>query len=134
MKLLLDTHILLWSLYGNGDIPKDVWHMIGDTSNDVYYSTASIWEITIKHMAKPEKMLLSGTELAEKCNTVGFQMLAITDNHVGYLETLCRKTNAKPHNDPFDRIMIAQAKAEKMTFITHDSLMSSYEEPCILPI
>ncbi len=134
MKLLLDTHILLWSLYGNDRISRDVWNMIADTSNDVYYSTASIWEITIKHMAKPEKMLISGTELAEKCNTVDFKMLAIADNHVKYLETLYRKAGAKPHNDPFDRIMIAQAKAEKMIFITHDSLMSDYEEACILSV
>ena len=134
MKLLLDTHILLWSLYGNDEISQNVWKMIGDTSNDVYYSTASIWEITIKHMAKPKKMLISGVELADKCNTVGFNMLPIIDNHVKYLETLRRKVNAKPHNDPFDRIMIAQAKAEEMKFVTHDSLIAGYEEDCIFSV
>lgn len=134
MKLLLDTHILIWSLSKNNAISNEVWKMVGDISNDVYYSTASIWEVTIKHMAKPEKMMISGMDLADKCNFIGFKMLPIVDNHVKFLETLKSKANAKPHNDPFDRIMIAQAKAEGMKFITHDSLISGYDEACIVSV
>ena len=132
MKLLLDTHILLWSLTGSGEISQTVWDMIKSLDNEVYYSTASVWEVTIKHMAKPDKMLISGTALADKCDAVGFQMLPIVNDHVRYLETLKRGKDAKPHNDPFDRIMIAQAKAERMRFVTHDSLIPDYGESCVM--
>lgn len=59
-------------------------------------------------------------------------MLVIRDDHVYALETLLRTENAPRHNDPFDRIMIAQAKAEHLDFITHDSLLTYYNEECIL--
>lgn len=134
MKLLLDTHILLWAMTRNPEVSDKVWNMVADPDNDVYYSTASVWEVTIKHMAKPEKMKITGQQLAKHCATLGFRMLPITDDHVRFLETLVRKEGSAPHNDPFDRIMIAQAKAENLLFITHDSLIPDYEEPCVVSV
>lgn len=98
------------------------------------YSTASVWKVTIKHMAKPEKMKVTGRQLAQHCVALGFKMLPITDDHVRFLETLKRREGSAPHHDPFDRIMIAQAKAENLLFITHDSLIPDYEEPCIVAV
>ena len=59
-------------------------------------------------------------------------MLVIRDDHVYMLETLHRPEYAPKHSDPFDRIMIAQAKAENFVFLTHDSLLPAYEEECVL--
>ena len=65
---------------------------------------------------------------------MGFSILSIQDSHVRMLETLKRAEHSKPHNDPFDRILIAQAKAEGILFVTHDSLIPDYNEDCILPV
>lgn len=134
MKLLLDTHIILWALDDNPKLPEHARNLILDAENDIYYSTASIWETTIKYMSKPDKIRLSGSKLSELCRKMGYQMLPITDSQVGMLETLVFHDEHQVHNDPFDRIMVAQAKAEGMKFVTHDSKIPSYNEPCVIAV
>lgn len=131
MKVLLDTHIILWALENNPRLPQKARIIIEDKNNEIYYSTASVWEIAIKHMVHPDKMIIDGRNLSEKCQASGFVMLPINDKHVYELQTLTRTANAPPHNDPFDRIMLSQAKAEKILFITHDSLIPYYNEQCV---
>lgn len=134
MRVLLDTHIILWALENNSKLPEKARKIIGDERNQIYYSTASVWEIAIKHMARPDKMLIDGRAFSEKCIESGFGMLPVYDRHVYGLETLARPDNAPPHNDPFDRIMLAQAKVDELRFITHDSLIPYYNEECVLTV
>lgn len=134
MRVLLDTHIILWALENNSKLPKKAREIIEDERNQIYYSTASVWEIAIKHMARPDKMLINGRAFSEKCMDSGFEMLPVYDRHVYGLETLTRPDNAPPHNDPFDRIMLAQAKVDELRFITHDSLIPYYNEECVLAV
>lgn len=134
MDLLLDTHILLWALTDDPKLPQEAKEMIQDEKNEIFYSTASVWEVSIKHSIHPENMPISGKELSEYCAKAGFQMLVVRDDHVYELETLKRSENAPKHNDPFDRIMVAQAKAEEMAFVTHDSLIPYYEEKCVISV
>lgn len=132
MRVLLDTHIILWTLENNVKLPKKVREIIEDERNQIYYSTASVWEIAIKHMAHPDKMRIDGRRFSEKCMDSGFEMLPVYDRHVYGLETLSRSDDAPSHNDPFDRIMLAQAKVDELKFITHDSLFPFYNEECVL--
>ena len=132
MRILLDTHILLWALENNPKLPERAYQLISDETNELFFSTASVWEITIKHLAKPDKMLISGEDLAHLCEQAGYNALPILNQHVFQLNTLKRPENAPPHHDPFDRMMIAQAKAEKIIFMTHDALLPDYSENCIL--
>lgn len=134
MKLLLDTHIILWALDDNPKLPLQAREMILDDQNEIYYSVASIWETSIKYMAKPDKIHISGSELAALCRKMGYVMLPITEEHVKALETLVYHNEYQPHNDPFDRIMIAQAKADQLQFITHDSKIPFYEEDCVISV
>ncbi|MCI6242636.1 MAG: type II toxin-antitoxin system VapC family toxin [Agathobacter sp.] len=134
MRLLLDTHIILWTLNDNPKLSKEARKLILDPDNEIYYSTASIWETTIKFMSKPDKIHISGTKLAELCNQVGFRMVPISDNHVRQLETLRYHKEIQDHNDPFDRIMICQAKAEGFRFVTHDTKIPFYQEPCVISV
>ena len=108
MKLLLDTHIILWALDDNPKLPSQARALIMDAKNDIYYSSASIWETTIKYMSKPDKIRISGSKLSDLCREMGYQMLPIADNHVKALGTLVYHSQEQVHNDPFDRIMIAQ--------------------------
>ena len=85
-------------------------------------------------MAKPEKICISGSKMSDLCKEMGYRMLPITDGHVKVLETLVYHNNYQVHSDPFDRIMIAQAKADGLKFVTHDSKIPFYEESCVLTV
>ncbi len=134
MRFLLDTHILLWALTNDSKLPEQAREIISDEQNDIFYSTASVWEVSIKHSLHPDIMPISGKDLSSYCVKAGYEMLCIRDDHVYALETLTRAEDAPRHNDPFDRIMIAQAKTEKFVFIPHDSLLSYYNETCIMHV
>ena len=116
MKILLDTHIAIWAVVDSEELPDEARAMILDEDNEIYYSAASVWEITIKHMAHPETFLYSGKYLAEGCEANGFMSLPIFDKH------------------PFDRILLAQAKSEGMKFMTHDGLIPYYNESFIVSV
>ncbi len=108
--------------------------MILDENNEIYYSTASVWEITIKHMVHPETFLLSGKYLEKGCEANGFVSLPIVNKHAVALESLVRPKDAPPHKDPFDRILLAQAKSEGMKFMTHDTLIPYYNESFVISV
>ncbi len=134
MNILLDTHILIWALNEDPRLPEKARELILDENNAVYYSSVSIWEISIKHAVHPENVAFTGKELSQYCQEAGFLQVEMRDRHVFALEKITRAEGAPPHHDPFDRMMIAQAKAENMSFITHDSLLPYYEEKCIIAV
>lgn len=105
-----------------------------DERNEIFYSTASVWEITIKHMLHPEKIRMSGGLLEKGCEENGYKVLPVLNQHIFALESLKRSAGAPRHNDPFDRILVAQAKAENLLFFTHDSLIPYYDEPFIVSV
>ena len=134
MNLLLDTHILIWALNEDPALSEKAREIILDSDNAIYYSTVSVWEIAIKHALHPDNVAFTGKELAGFCKEAGCLPLEVRDRHVFALETLSRPADAPRHNDPFDRMLIAQAKAENMVFLTHDSLIPYYGEQCIMSV
>ena len=117
MRVLLDTHIILWYFEGNERISNKAVEMIEDENNIIFYSIASLWEIAIKHRKHKENFpTLSADFLhyAEKC---GFHRLNIRDQNVLEYENL-----PDVHNDPFDCMLVAQAKSEGMVLMTHDDM------------
>ena len=134
MKLLLDTHILLWARADDEKLPMAARALILDESNEIMFSVAAAWEVAIKHSLKPDQMLVGAKELLGFCDAAGYEALPVQARHVVALEELRRAPDARPHNDPFDRIMIAQAKADGMMLLTHDTLIPDYQEPCILRV
>lgn len=134
MNLLLDTHILIWALNDDPRLSEKARNLILDENNAIYYSSVSIWEISIKHANHPDNVEFTGKELAQFCLDAGFLPVEMRDKHVFALETITRMEGAPPHHDPFDRMLIAQAKSESMSFITHNSLLPYYDEKCIIPV
>ena len=134
MNILLDTHILIWALNDDPKLPEKAKDMILDSDNAVYYSVISIWETAIKHANHPEEVTFTGKELSSYCQDAGFLPLEMRDKHVFALETLVREEHAPPHHDPFDRMLVAQAKVENMSFLTHDTLIPYYNEKCIISV
>ena len=100
-----------------------------DPKINFYYSIVSMWEVSIKHLRHPEKMNTSGTLFMHYCEQAGFKKLPLDERHVLSLETLELDKEVADHSDPFDKILLSQAKADGMTFITHDNKFSAYHEP-----
>ena len=134
MRYLLDTHILFWSMSDEGKLSEQVLSMVNDPENEIMFSSASVWEVVIKHDKNPAGMPVGGQEFLEGCLEAGFMPLPIENHHVLAVTTLIRKEGEPPHNDPFDRILIAQAKSEGVTLITHDRLLEGYGEKCVLRV
>lgn len=128
MKILLDTHIALWAIADSKKLSKEVTQMLESENNQIYYSIASVWEVAIKHNIKPEQMPISEEVFYELCEETGFELLPVEAEHIFAVKSLKRPADAPKHNDPFDRILLAQAKCEDMRFLTHDSLIPYYEE------
>ena len=127
MKILLDTHILLWTISNDLKLPEKARKLIENEENEIYYSIVSLWD-------HPDAMPVSAEKLAEYCEQSGFQRILIREKHIYALAGLKREENAPPHKDPFDRMLICQASTENMMFITHDSLIPGYNDPCILAV
>lgn len=134
MNLLLDTHILIWSLNEDPALSETARELILDPDNSIYYSTVSIWEIAIKHALHPDNVQFTGKELSVFCKEAGFHCLDVKERHIFALETLKRPEDAPRHNNPFDRMLVSQAKAENMVFLTHDTLIPYYNEHCIVSV
>ena len=132
MRLLLDTHIILWAITDNEKLPNLARKLIIDESNDVYFSLASVWEVEIKHNLG--KLPMSGRDLYGDCLSAGFTPCKIEMDHIAALASLKRSEDAPKHNDPFDRMLIAQAKVDNMKLLTHDSLIPDYNEECIISV
>ena len=131
-ELLLDTHIILWMIAGDQRLSQKARNIIKENIGSIYYSIASMWEVQIKYDRK--KLPLSGIEFMHYCEQSGYHKLPIDDLHVKELAVLKRDESAPPHNDPFDRIMLSQAKAEGFTFLTHDPFFRGYNESCVVEV
>ena len=132
MRLLLDTHILVWALMDDLLLPAQAAKLINDNGSELFCSSISVWETAIKNAKRPEIFKMPCEKLIQYCAEYGIRQLPLYFRHIEMYNTLVRPENAPLHNDPFDKIMIAQAKADNMFFLTHDRLLSDYHEPCIL--
>ena len=122
MRLLLDTHVLLWWHDQPARLTETAYDAINDLGNDVCISVVNGWEIQIKAqlgkltLPKPLHIILQ-----EEQTTNGFRLLPVTIEHVYALDSF-----PLHHRDPFDRLLIAQAHQEGLTLVTHDPKLSPY--------
>ncbi len=128
----MDTHIALWAIANSTRLPDKVTALLESPANKIYYSVASVWEVAIKHKIKPDQMPMPEEAFVELCEATGFLQLPILAEHIYAVKDLERLESAPRHNDPFDRILISQAKVEGMNFVTHDALLQYYKEDCVL--
>jgi PIN domain nuclease of toxin-antitoxin system len=125
MKILLDTHILIWWLAQDPKLTPVELEIIANPDNVIFVSAASAWEISVKKMLGK---LDAPNDLPDALATNNFLDLPITIGHTQYLYQL-----PTHHNDPFDRIMIAQALAEELKFMTRDNQIRRYAGLIFLP-
>ena len=123
MQILLDTHALLWFLTDNPRLPKKWRLRLTTAGTRVFYSSVSILEIAIKHSLKPDAMPCSPDEVEAVAEASGLSQVPFTSAHakaVGILPWL--------HRDPFDRMLLAQARIDGLALLTHDEDALRYGE------
>lgn len=123
IKLLLDTHILLWAAGEPDKLSASAREMLIDEGNALYFSAASIWEIVIKRGIGHDDFKVDPYRLRKMLVLNDYRELPITSEHVLRVETL-----PPIHKDPFDRILIGQARSEGMLLMTVDSTVVKYGE------
>jgi PIN domain nuclease of toxin-antitoxin system len=114
---LMDTHIVLWWFSDDKQLPKKIKNEIADPENHIFVSAVSIWEIAIKKSLGKLKV----PDSLKKTIESEFEFLSITAEHAQQVEFL-----PVIHNDPFDRLLIAQCVVEKFTLITADPMIHKY--------
>lgn len=126
MNLLLDTHVALWAITDSPKLPLKARELILSPKTNVWISAASVWEIAIKHALGRGDMPVSGEDAARYFRESGYRFLAVEPEHAMAVEGL-----AAHHQDPFDRILVAQALSEPMRLMTHDPLVARYSDTII---
>jgi PIN domain nuclease of toxin-antitoxin system len=124
MKLLLDTHLLLWAAGEPRRLSKQARTLIGNPDNELLFSSASLWEVAVKRGPGREDFKVDARLLRRGLLDNGYNELPIVSDHVVATESL-----PPIHKDPFDRILVAQATVEGVTLLTVDPLVSQYPGP-----
>ena len=121
MRLLLDTHVLLWAAASSHRLSPETREWLEDGANEVYHSAASLWEIAIKSSLGRTDFQIDLPALEAALPAIGLIELPVTGSHAVAV------TRLPPlHRDPFDRILIAQSVAERLTLVTHDARLERY--------
>ena len=132
MNILLDTHLAIWVLFGDSKLSDKAKNYILNSDNTIFYSVVSTWEVLLKHDHDPQNMLMDVHSFLDGCQQAGFLPLNLADKHVAAIESLTASRGAPEHKDPFDKLLIAQAKTENFLILTHDRKMASYDEACVI--
>lgn len=124
MKLLLDTHLLLWAAGEPNRLSRKARTLIGNPQNELLFSAANLWEVAIKRGLGRSDFQVDARLLRRGLLDNGYSELPIVSDHVVATESL-----PPIHKDPFDRVLVAQATVEGITLLTMDSLVAQYPGP-----
>lgn len=122
MRLLLDTHVLLWAASDSPRLPMAARHLINSAENSLWFSAASVWEVAIKSGLGRNDFTVDPRMLHQALLQNDYNELAITGAHAAAVDLL-----PPTHNDPFDRILVAQAQIESLTLLTADEVVARYQ-------
>jgi len=126
VNLLLDTHVALWAIVDSPKLTEKARELIQSPKTAVWISAASVWEIAIKHALARGDMPVASQDAVRYFRESGYRFLAVEAEHAVAVEDL-----PAHHNDPFDRILVAQALIEPMRLMTHDALVARYSDTII---
>jgi PIN domain nuclease of toxin-antitoxin system len=121
MRLLLDTHVLLWSVAASRKLSKSMRRLIESPTNEISFSAASLWEIAVKLGLRRSDFDVDPVAFADALGEMGFEELPVRAAHALHLLEL-----PALHKDPFDRILVAQSRVEGMLLVTNDGALAGY--------
>jgi PIN domain nuclease of toxin-antitoxin system len=124
LRLLIDTHIAIWAIVAAPALSSVARDMISDPNNEIFVSIVSLWEIALKNAAARRRgaSFPVASEAAERAfHASGYSLLGLTAAHIHAV------ANLDPiHHDPFDRLLIAQARETRLRLLTHDHVIPRY--------
>jgi len=129
MRLLLDTHVALWAIAEPAKLSLRARTLLSEPDNIIAISAVTVWEIAVKHPLSGRRvgrMPVSSARALELFEAAGYELLAVTPQHAVAVEAL-----PPLHNDPFDRMLVAQALAEPMRLVTADDQVAAYDRSII---
>ena len=127
MKLLLDTHLLLWAAGEPRRLSRRARGLIDNLGNELFFSPASLWEVVIKRGLGRPDFKVDARVLRRGLLDNGYGELPIASDHVVAIDSL-----PSIHKGPFDRVLVAQATVEGITLLTTDSVISQYPGPIMV--
>ncbi|CAB3804989.1 type II toxin-antitoxin system VapC family toxin [Pararobbsia alpina] len=122
MKVLLDTHLIIWAAEDDNALPQEAREIIQELDNTLYFSVASIWEIVIKSTLGRDDFQIDARVLRRNLRDSGYEELSIEAPHAFEIERL-----PLLHKDPFDRILLGQSIVEGIVLLTHDDHIRQYD-------
>lgn len=123
MNLLLDTHVALWAITDSPRLPAAARDLIAAEKTTVWVSAVTLWEIAIKHALGRGDMPVSSRDALHYFEQSGYRLLSIAPEHTVAVEAL-----PPHHQDPFDRLLVAQALHEPMRLMTSDPVVALYSD------
>lgn len=128
MRLLLDTHVIIWLAVEPELIPPAILAEIADPANEVFASVASVWELAIKESLRKRSGMppMTSLQALEFLRDAGIDLLPITERHAVAVADL-----PSIHADPFDRMLVAQALTEPLRLVSHDRNVAAYSPSTI---
>lgn len=127
MRLLIDTHILIWALEGSSRLGSKARSLLRDPDHEHWVSVASVWEIAIKTSLHKVSLARPLAELEKGILAAGFQVLSIDIRHAAAVPEI-----VLPHNDPFDRLLLAQCEVETLRLVSADRALAGI--PAVLAV
>jgi len=121
MRILVDTHVLLWAVTQSSRLPVDARDLLEDTGNTLYCSTASLWEIAIKSALRRQDFDIDLREFRRALETMEVEELPVLGQHTEAVVSL-----PAIHKDPFDRMLVAQSMTEPLVLLTNDAVLAGY--------
>lgn len=121
MRILVDTHLILWAAASSRRLPKEARRLLEGQDNELFCSAASLWEIAIKLTLRRPDFQVDLGRLRPALSEMGFEELPVTGAHAERVVGLPRI-----HADPFDRLLIAQSLSEPMVLLTNDEVLGAY--------
>ena len=125
LKLLLDTHTLLWAIGKSDELSEKVIHELKNANNEIMISAVSLWEIALKHRMRKLIISFESKNIPDYCKTMGFELIPLEA-----LTALCslQLPQKNSHKDPFDRMLIYQCIISGYTLVSRDPQIKMYKE------
>ncbi len=121
MRYLLDTHVVVWAMVGSKMLSEKARTILQTSGNLFYMSSVSVWEVSIKHSLKPDEIPVTAEQVTRFCRESGIVELPVRFAHAQVVSRL-----PAHHNDPFDRMLVAQAMEEGLLILSHDGKLPLY--------
>ena len=134
MNILLDTHIAVWAIVDDPRLSQEARDLIMDPDNNLYLSAVSAFEVRNKSRNPKNNLEFTTREFLESCNEAGFLPLPLKSEHFLAETSLQWGGPGKEHSDPYDRLLLAQARSENFRLMTHDNMIRLFNEKFVIHV